>query len=89
MYATLSLRSSHALRPHLEARPAAGLIATRGDKVPRVVLGLSLVILVQAGVLALVIGAAWAGIYPAPSRLFPPQSPLVKNNERDAGAPRS
>jgi hypothetical protein len=87
MNATLSLSSSHALRTHLEVRPAPGLISTRGDKVSRVALGLWLVILVQAGVVALVIGAAWAGtIELRPDCSLPL---LVKNNERDAGRPRS
>jgi len=62
MNATLSLNSTTAFRPQPEARPAAKLFLSRGARVPRVVLGLSLAILVQAGVVVLVIGAAWAGV---------------------------
>lgn len=62
MNATLSLTSDLTLRPQPDAGPAAGFFSMRGVKVPRVVLGLSLVILVQACVVVLVVGAAWAGV---------------------------
>ncbi len=62
MNATLSLSSELTTRPQPEARPASGFFSMRGVKVPRVVLGLSLAILVQACVVVLVIGAAWAGV---------------------------
>jgi hypothetical protein len=63
MNATLSLTTPTTFHSHTETRPAIGLLSALGVKVPRVVIRLSLVLFVQACVVLLVIGAAWAGIF--------------------------
>ena len=61
MNATLSLTTHTAFGSQTEARPS-GLSLGRKVKIPRVVVALSLVILVQACVVLLVVGASWAGV---------------------------
>jgi hypothetical protein len=62
MNATISLSPNLRLRPESDTLPTARVSSAVGVKVPRVVIGLSLAVLVQACVVVLIIGAAWAGV---------------------------